>query len=142
MGFEIEGIDKLMSALTTMSNPDFADQALMQGMRLGGKMVQGTAKQICPVGDPAVDPNSGNLRNSIEVTDIANGVEIGTNVEYAPYVEFGTGQRGDPSVPHREDWVGQSPQPYLYPALKANEENIQKIVKDTLQTKINKVVGK
>ena len=153
MGFHVKGIEELMSALSEMAGPNFADGALREGLRLGGKLVQGTAKQLCPVGDPAYDPNSGQLRNSIEMTDISNGVDIGTNVGHAEPVEFGTGALGDPSVAHttKEKWAyygpngfrtgkPHPPQPFLYPALKANEANIEMLVKNTLQAKINKAV--
>ena len=133
MGFEVTGIEKLMSALQAMANPDFADQALRKGLMKAGKQVQGTAKGLCPV-------RTGQLRNSITVTPIENGVDVGTNVKYAPYVEYGTGQKGDSSVEHREDWPGMPPQPFLYPALKANEQNIISITKKTLQSEINRLV--
>lgn len=133
MGVKIEGIDELMSTLQIMSNPEFADQALRKGLMKAGKQVQGTAKRLCPV-------DTGQLRNSIEVAEMENGVSIGTNVEYAPYVEYGTGQKGDTSVAHREDWPGMPPQPFLYPALKANEENVVATVKSTLQSEINRAV--
>lgn len=53
------------------------------------------AKALCPVGTPESTGikgyRGGTLRNSItfQVTD--DEVAIGTNVEYAPYVELGTG---------------------------------------------------
>lgn len=148
MGFEVQGIDKLMSALTALSNPNFADQALMKGLMLAGKQIQGTAKKLCSV-------DTGQLRNSIEVTEVSDGVDVGTNVEYAPYVEYGTGAEGDGDVPHttKEVWryvdedgnwhttSGQPPRPFLYPALKANEGNVGLIVNNTLQQEIDKVVG-
>ncbi len=133
MGFNVDGIDKLKGALTALSNSDFADHALRKGLTKAGKQVQATAKKLCPV-------DTGQLRNSIEVTQIENGVDIGTNVEYAPYVEFGTGQRGDSSVAHRHDWDGMAPRPFLHPALQANKKNVVKIVQDTLQKEIDKVV--
>ena len=60
---------------------------------------------------------------------------VGTIVEYAPYVEFGTGRMGaaSPSPPkaplslgYREDWKGQFAQPYLYPSLIDNRDRIVK----------------
>ena len=48
-----------------------------------GQEAEGYAKEECPV-------DTGNLRNSIahEVIDQEPAVYIGTNVEYAPYVEY------------------------------------------------------
>jgi len=49
-----------------------------------GQEAEGYAKDECPV-------DTGRLRNSIthEVVDNEDAVYIGTNVEYAPYVEYG-----------------------------------------------------
>ena len=131
--FEVAGIESLMDSLKVMTSTDFADNALRKGLMRGGKMVQATAKRLCPV-------DTGKLRNSIEVTPIENGADVGTNVECAAYVEYGTGKKGDPSVKHREDWEGQAPQPYLYPALEAHKAEIKDIVQNTLQEEIRKAV--
>ena len=48
-----------------------------------GLVAEGYAKRLCPV-------DTGNLRNSITHTQSGNAEYIGTNVEYAPYVEMGT----------------------------------------------------
>ena len=106
--------------------------ALDQGEYKAWLRVEGDAKRLCPV-------DTGRLRSSITTTrgyDRGNCVAtIGTNVEYAPYVEFGTGQRGDPAVSHRQDWLGQPPQPYLRPALIGTTAhgNINKVVPSELQ---------
>ena len=47
-------------------------------------LVEADAKIHCPV-------DTGLLRNSITHTINGNEAEVGTNMEYAPYVEFGTG---------------------------------------------------
>lgn len=52
------------------------------------------AKMACPVGTPESTGKKGymggTLRNSISHTYDKNTAYIGTNVEYAPYVEMGT----------------------------------------------------
>ena len=48
-----------------------------------GLAAEGYAKRLCPV-------DTGNLRNSISHATDAEDAYIGTNVEYAPYVEMGT----------------------------------------------------
>lgn len=73
--------------------------------------IEGNAKITVPV-------DTGNLKNSIQ-TAIEPG-ELAANVgprgvEYAIFVEYGTGRRGDPSVPHA-DVAGMAPRPYLRPA--------------------------
>lgn len=71
-------------------------------------IVQATAQRLVPV-------DTGRLRASIEsqVKRIGDKIVrgfIGTNVEYAPYVEMGVGQRA---------------QPYLRPAIEAHRPDIR-----------------
>jgi phage gpG-like protein len=51
------------------------------GLEAIGQEAEGYAKDECPV-------DTGRLRNSIAHSVQADGVYIGTNVEYAPYVEY------------------------------------------------------
>ena len=139
LGHSVSGIDELTALLTALGNVDETKMALKNGLIDVAKSIQATAKDLCPV-------DTGQLQNSIEVEDLPDdgsvvGVKIAPHTEYAVYVEYGTGQRGDPSVPHREDWKGQSPQPYMYPALKAHEKEIPGYVKNALQAAINKHRG-
>lgn len=65
------------------------------GLKACGQEAEGYAKDECPVGTPESTgiPGyvGGTLRNSIsnEVVESEQAVYIGTNVEYAPYVEYG-----------------------------------------------------
>lgn len=61
-----------------------------------GLAAEGYAKLACPV-------DTGRLRNSISHAVDGKAAIIGTNVEYAPYVELGTSR--------------MSAQPYLRPAV-------------------------
>lgn len=56
---------------------------VLLGLSAVGQEVEGYAKDECPV-------DTGRLRNSItnQVVDSEQAVYVGTNVEYAPYVEF------------------------------------------------------
>ena len=56
-----------------------------KALEMIGIKAEGYAKALCPV-------DTGNLRNSIthQVDLSVDGVYIGTNVEYGPYVELGT----------------------------------------------------
>jgi hypothetical protein len=47
-------------------------------------------RRIAPVGDPAIDPNSGTYRNSIKVTVDGNDVSVGSDDPKANIIEFGT----------------------------------------------------
>lgn len=73
------------------------DRALVAALEEVGLVAEGYAKRACPV-------DTGRLRNSIThlVDEGTRHVIIGTNVEYAPYVELGTRH--------------QKPQPFLKPA--------------------------
>lgn len=51
-------------------------------------------RRIAPVGDPAVDPNSGKYRDSIKVTVEGDDVSVGSDDPKAMYIEYGTGDPG------------------------------------------------
>lgn len=70
------------------------------------------AKELCPV-------DTGRLRNSISHARDDSAAYIGTNVEYAAYVELGT------SV--------QKAKPYLRPAAENHSDEYKEIVKTVLQ---------
>ena len=109
-------------------------------------VVENAAKRDCPVG------RTGLLRASIKHrVDLANqeGI-IGSALDYAPYVEFGTGiyaRDGDgrktPWVYHTADGefhftVGQHPQPYLEPALENNVNEISRVILETIKGELFK----
>lgn len=80
-----------------------------KALEMIGIKAEGYAKALCPVGTPESTGipgyRGGTLRNSIthQVDLSIDGVYIGTNVEYAPYVELGT--------------VKMKKRPYLKPAI-------------------------
>jgi HK97 gp10 family phage protein len=82
-----------------------ADKELRKVVEKSSVHVERQAKRICPV-------DTGRLRSSIthevKSQDNKHQGRIGTNVEYAPAVEFGTGK--------------QKAQPYLFPALKTSRD--------------------
>ena len=117
-----------------------ADKAVNEGLRLGAMAIQAAAKlNIRSVG--AYD--TGQLFRSISHEEIENGYAVGTNVEYAPYIEYGTGTLGSDEVAHsqRESWsyVGldgnwhrakaQPPRPYLRPAFDSNIETVKTLLR-------------
>lgn len=81
-----------------------------------GQVAEGYAKRKCPV-------DTGRLRNSIthhvQSGDSGGKAEIGTNVEYAAYVELGTSR--------------QKAQPYLKPAANNHKKDYADIVRRHLQ---------
>ena len=112
--------------------------AIGRALEKCGIAAEGFAKKLVPV-------DTGNLRNSIahKVDSSENAVYIGTNKEYAAYVELGTGKytqggRQDPWVYQDEEghWHhthGQRAQPYLKPAVADHKQNYQNIIEDELK---------
>ena len=104
-------------------------------------LVERSAKEKAP-------KDTGALRRSItSEVDNSSGEMVGvvfTPLEYAPYVEFGTGlfaeKGGRQDVPwsYQDDegnWhstSGQRPQPFMRPALEENREAILNIIKEAL----------
>lgn len=78
-----------------------------------GLAAEGYAKRACPV-------DTGNLRNSIThaVEPGEDAVYVGTNVEYAPYVEMGTRRT--------------AAQPFLRPAATEHGDQYRQVLKNAL----------
>ena len=100
--------------------------------------VQGQAKALAPA-------DTGTLRNSIKMNYDSNKKEgrVYTNNDYATYVEFGTGVRGNGTYPdgekkltYNQNWKGQVAQPYMYPALQFGKSKAQKILKQEIENEI------
>ena len=77
-----------------------------------GMQAEGYAKLKCPV-------DTGRLRNSISHTVSDDTAYIGTNVEYARYVELGTSR--------------QKAQPYLKPAATEHTAEYKAIMKSIME---------
>lgn len=113
-------------------------EACLRALERCGMQADGYAKDLVPV-------DTGNLRNSIshKVDEVSKEVHIGTNSEYAAYVELGTGKyteggRQDPWVYQDDEgrWHhthGQRAQPYLKPAVADHKRTYQNIIEDELK---------
>lgn len=75
-----------------------ADIAVEKALLKCCGFVEDKAKEKCPVG-------TGELRRQISYEIHGNVGTIGTNVEYAPYVEFGTGSHSSLGNGRRGYWV-------------------------------------
>lgn len=149
----IKNVDRLIQRLNKI-----ADMDLKEKMVQATKVVHAQAKALAPV-------DTGNLAGSIHMKVNKKGENIEgrvyTNVQYAPYVEFGTGIKGNGSYPckveslnlsyHDTPWVftpdggktfyrtkGQVAQPFMYPALKQNEKYIKQLFKDGVKDNLSK----
>lgn len=145
MKIEFENVDELILKLQYYANVD-----LRRPMLKVGNDIERAAKQNCngQFGSP-----TGALKRSIRTDLIRNGdkvigVEVGTNLEYAVYVEHGTGiyaydRKGRASTPeHPIPWrykgsdgkwyttSGQEPKPFLIPAFNSKKHNIYKYIKE------------
>lgn len=92
---------------------DGIDSAIGAALEEIGLLAENYAAKKCPV-------DTGNLRGSItyEVDTDGNAVYIGTNVEYAPYVELGTSR--------------QKAQPFLRPAASEHGAQYRQVLKKAL----------
>lgn len=128
---KIEGLDSVLEALTKLVD----DKAIHNALGRACALVERSAKQKAPKG-------TGELRRSIESKVEGNEGIVFTPLEYAPYVEFGTGlfaeNGGRTDVPwcYQDDegeWhstSGMKPQPFMRPALYENREQIKRILKE------------
>jgi HK97 gp10 family phage protein len=130
---KLEGLEEILESLGSLSDTNNIKAALGRACAL----VERSAKEKAPKGN-------GDLRRSItsKVED-TEGI-VYTPLEYAPYIEYGTGlfaeNGGRQDVPwcYQDDegeWhstSGQPPRPYMRPALNENREKILRILKEGL----------
>ena len=131
-----EGLDRVNDKLDKIVDSTNLKKAMAKACAL----VEGEAKKKAP-------KDNGALRRSITSKVSGEGLgivgEVFTPLEYAPYVEFGTGLfaengNGRKDVPwHYQDekgeWhttSGMTPQPYMRPALNENRQLIKQILKE------------
>ena len=95
---------------------------LLEGATVGANIVLDISQEIVPV-------DTGDLKDTGRVVDAGteNGkvnasVVYGEGLDYAAYVEFGTGRRGAESAgagpyAYNQNWPGMVAEPYMRPAL-------------------------
>lgn len=135
MAVQFKGFEKIIEAMDNLVAKEEATRAIQKACAL----VERTAKQKAP-------KDTGALRNSIQSRIEREGEDIVgivfTPLEYAPYVEYGTGLFAEESG-RKTPWIyedektgkgvftqGQKPQPYMRPALNENRERIVEILKE------------
>lgn len=134
MGVKVEGLEMVLDRLDEVADVEQFEQAMKKACAL----VEREAKKKAP-------KDTGALRRSItskvqKVNGAVQGV-IFTPLEYAPYVEYGTGlfaEKGgrndawsyqdDEGNWHRTN--GQHPQPFLHPAFNESRTEILRILKE------------
>ncbi len=130
---KFEGLDEILYKLDKISSNANIEEALGTCCAI----VEKSAKQKAP-------KDTGALRRSITSKVEGNQGIVFTPLEYAPYVEYGTGlfaeSGGRKDVPwnYQDDegkWhstSGQKPQPFMRPALEENKQLIKQILKEEL----------
>ena len=119
---------KIKKALMEVSEQALEEAALL---------VEGQAKALAPV-------RTGELRDKIDhnIKEV-NGMKIaqvGSPLQYAIYVEYGTGEHATNGAGRKGGWVYKGPdgkfyftrgmkaQPFLTPAFRRNKKNIENII--------------
>lgn len=132
---KVEGMEEVLENLDGLIDVNKLAAAIGRACAL----VERSAKQKAPKG-------TGELRRSITSKVERDGKDaigtVFTPLEYAPYVEFGTGlfaeEGGRTDVPwcYQDDegeWhstSGMKPHPYMRPALNENREEIKRIIRE------------
>lgn len=142
--------DELLSKIENLGGD--IEEGVKKGVGQFLAKVQADAKKLCPT-------DTGMLRNSIKTNVKVDNKEIigevGSDLNYAIYVEMGTGPTGASSkklLPKgvnpkykTKGWVykakegyrytqGQIAKPFLYPAFKMNENNVKEYLKKGVQS--------
>lgn len=110
------------------------NEAIYNALEIVGNKAADYAAGLAPV-------DTGNLKNSMtcDVSMDEKAVYIGTDVEYAPYVEFGHRQevgRYVPEIGKRLVKAYVPAKPFLKPAIVNNLEEYKGIIESELRAKI------
>ena len=138
MSIEFKGLEDVLGNLKWES----VQKQVIQALNTSCAIVERSAKEYCPV-------DNGELRRSISSTVNESQFQgiVFTPLEYAPYVEYGTGlfaeNGGRKDVPwnyqdEEGNWhstSGQKPQPFMRPALDVNRDTINELLKEALKKK-------
>ena len=128
---KFEGIEEVLDSIDSLADLEGLQSALGKACAV----VEASAKQKAPKDTGAL---ARSITSKIEDTE---GI-IFTPLEYAPYVEYGTGlfaeNGGRQDVPwcykdEEGNWhstSGMKPHPYMRPALEENREKIVQILKE------------
>lgn len=144
----MEGGDAVRVRITDNSAEALAEleRDKARALEIIGLKAEGYAKRLCPVGTVESTGirgyRGGTLRDSITHAVDDDTVAIGSNVEYAPYVELGTGPYFEPPP----DWetfttekgsgVGRAyvkPRRYLQPAIEEHRDEYKTIWESELR---------
>lgn len=114
--------------------------AEIKWLKAAALVIQSQAKTLAPV-------DTSNLKTSINHKVEVSKLEayIGTNCDYAIYVEFGTGEFAENGNGRKGGWVytdpsgkthftmGMKPKPYLRPAYRKNKQALKQLLNKYLK---------
>lgn len=136
MAIEFEGLDEILDRLDKLADTKQLNSTMEQVCAL----VERDAKQNAPKDTGAL---ARSIQSKVENNDGSIQGVVFTPLEYAPYVEFGTGlfaeSGGRTDVPwaYKDEKTGeliftsgQKPQPYMRPAIDNNREKIVRMIKE------------
>lgn len=118
-GLGIEGLQELNQEFNDLENA--LTQEIITALMRGGMIIEADAKRRCPV-------DTGRLRASL-TTDVEREgkttfvLKVGTNVEYASFVENGTSR--------------MAAQPFLRPAVDAKAKDVVDEIRESIREQIN-----
>ena len=135
MSIEVEGLNNILNVLDELGSGQFTEK----GLEKAAQLVERAAREKAP-------KKTGELRRSITSKVEGQKAIIFTPLEYAPYVEYGTGLYAESGGRTDVPWAfkdeetgeliwtaGQKPNPYMRPALNENRNKIIEILKDGLK---------
>lgn len=135
---DLNGFEELKDKLNSLSTAEIRDCLTSSAL-----LVSNEARINCPV-------DTGRLRSSITFQVNDDFATVGTNVDYAPYVHYGTGLFASAGDGRQDRWsyqtadgewhstLGQPPQPFLDNALNNNKQRIVDIFNNKIKEQMTK----
>ena len=118
---------------------DEIPKAIEKALKLWAVDARGQAKEDAP---HKTGQLSSSITSKVSVEDSVITATIGTNLDYAPYNEYGTGDRGSneynghvsEGVTFTAGWPGMDPHSYLRPRIYDDETAIVASVADAIRS--------
>jgi len=110
---------------------------LIEGATVGANVVLDISQELVPVDTGALKDTGRVGPVEVKGKTVTASVVYGEGLDYAAYVEFGTGRRGAASAgagpyPYKESWPGMVAEPYMRPALDTGRQDVLDAVRDAL----------
>ena len=135
----LEGLEALFKRLDNLAKTE----EVMKGVEKGVLRVEATAKEKCKADEGALRAS---IDHRLDVSTLSG--EVFSNLEYAPYKEFGTGIYATEGGGRQDEWtfedkhgkwhstVGQKADPFMHPALQDNTEKVAQDIMDAVKSSL------